>query len=207
MVWAVCSNTMKYPSSLEKLIKCFEMYPGIGPKTAERLAFFTISKVSLDNAKKFSEAIVEAMTNIKACRICSSLTELDVCDICLDEERIPEIMIVENSKDVISFEKMGGYRGKYHVLNGVISPLNGVGPDQINLDSLFSRIEKEHIKKIVIALSSTIAGEITSAYIKNMLRETDVSVYRIGYGLPVGADIEYADEITLKKALEGIKEI
>ena len=183
------------------------MYPGIGPKTAERLAFFTISKVSLDNAKKFSEAIVEAMTNIKACRICSSLTELDVCDICLDEERIPEIMIVENSKDVISFEKMGGYRGKYHVLNGVISPLNGVGPDQINLDSLFSRIEKEHIKKIVIALSSTIAGEITSAYIKNMLRETDVSVYRIGYGLPVGADIEYADEITLKKALEGIKEI
>lgn len=198
---------MKYPSSIDNLIKCFEMYPGIGPKTAERLAFFTITKMDQEKAYKFSDAIKNAIDNINGCSVCGVLTDQNVCDICLDEERTEKLMIVENSKDVISFEKLGIFRGKYHVLNGNISPLNGIGPNDLNINNLERRITNENIKIVIIALSSTISGEVTALYIKKLLEETDVEVYRIGYGLPVGADIEYTDEITLTKALEGMKKI
>lgn len=198
---------MKYPSSIDNLIKCFEMYPGIGPKTAERLAFFTITKMDQEKAYKFSDAIKNAIDNINGCSVCGVLTDQNVCEICLDEERTEKLMIVENSKDVISFEKLGIFRGKYHVLNGNISPLNGIGPNDLNINNLERRITNENIKIVIIALSSTISGEVTALYIKKLLEETDVEVYRIGYGLPVGADIEYTDEITLTKALEGMKKI
>jgi recombination protein RecR len=194
---------MKYPKSLETLIKCFEMYPGIGPKTAERLAFYTITKIDKTKAFLFSDALKEATELVKNCDICGFITDTDICDICQDEDRNHTLMIVENSKDVISFEKTNVYKGKYHVLNGLISPLNGVGPDDINIQTLINRIDNEKIKEVIISLSSTISGEMTAMYIKRILENKDVMVYRIGYGLPAGADIEYADEITLTKALEG----
>lgn len=198
---------MKYPDSLEQLIQCFTMYPGIGPKSAERLAFFTISKMSEENVARFSQALLEAMDKIKECECCGSITDHDICDICSDPDRKNTLMVVENSKDVLSFEKTGVYHGKYHVLKGNISPLNGIGPDEINLASLERRVEEEQIKEIIVSLSSTIPGEMTALYIGKMFENKDVSVYRIGYGLPAGADIEYADEITLTKALEGKKRI
>ena len=160
-----------------------------------------------EKAYKFSDAIKNAIDNINGCSVCGVLTDQNVCEICLDEERTEKLMIVENSKDVISFEKLGIFRGKYHVLNGNISPLNGIGPNDLNINNLERRITNENIKIVIIALSSTISGEVTALYIKKLLEETDVEVYRIGYGLPVGADIEYTDEITLTKALEGMKKI
>lgn len=198
---------MKYPKSLQELIDSFSMYPGVGPKTAERMAFHTILKLKKEHVEKFSKNLLEAVNKIKKCSICGSLTENDVCDICSDETRDKVIMVVESSKEVNVFEKTNQYNGKYHVLNGLVSPLNGVGPEDINLNSLFERIKKEEIKEVIIATSASVDGEMTSMYIKNMLEGKDVLVYRIGYGLPAGADIEYADEVTLMKALEGRKKI
>lgn len=194
---------MKYPKSLENLIKCFESYPGIGPKTAERLAFHTISKMAKDKVGLFSDALKQAVEKVKDCDICGFITDEDICDVCQDDDRNKTLMIVENSKDVISFEKTGVYHGYYHVLNGLISPLNGIGPDDINLKSLLNRVKNEAINEVILALSSTISGEMTSLYIKKILENNNLIVYKIGYGLPAGADIEYADEITLTKALEG----
>jgi len=198
---------MKYPFSLEKLIEDFEMFPGIGPKTAERLALFTILNLEKEDVERFSQSLLIAKSKLRFCDVCGSITDVSVCDICSDEDRESKIIIVENTKDVITFEKTNQFRGKYHVLNGVISPSAGIGPEQINLDKLISRVEDEKINEVIIATSSSINGEITAMYIANKLKETNAKVYRIGYGLPVGADIEYTDEITLIKALEGKKEI
>ncbi len=197
---------IKYPDCFKELIECFEMYPGIGPKTAERLAFFTLIQLDQESVQKFSYALTQAKEKMKTCTICGMLTDQDCCDLCKDTTREKKLMIVENTKDVIAFEKTNTFHGKYHVLNGVISPLNGKGPEDIHLDHLLERIEKEKIEEIILATSSTIEGEMTALYIKKMLEEKQVKVFRIGYGLPAGADIEYADEITLIKALEGKKE-
>ncbi|MFA6626959.1 MAG: recombination mediator RecR [Bacilli bacterium] len=198
---------MKYPNSLEKLIKCFEVFPGIGPKTAERLALFTVTKMTKENALSLALAIEEAIRVLGKCNICGSISEMDVCDICQDNTRDATLMIVENSKDVISFEKTEIFHGRYHVLGGLISPLSGVGPSDVRLANLRERVEKEKIQEIIVALSSTVSGEMTSLYIQKMFEDQAIPVYKIGYGLPVGADIEYADEITLRKALEGKRKI
>lgn len=198
---------MKYPDSLEKLINSFEMLPGIGPKSAERLALYTVTKMSKENAKLFSNRISEAIDKIKNCIVCGNLTDSEICEICADEDRENTLMIVENTKDIIAFEKLKVYKGKYQVLNGYISPLNGVGPEDLNLNTIVTRVEREKIDKIIIALASTIPGEMTTMFIKNMFTKINKKVYQIGYGLPVGADIEYADEITLLKSLEGLKEL
>ncbi len=200
---------MKYPKSLQELIDCFSLYPGIGPKTAERLAFHTILKLKKEHVKKFSDSLITAAETIKKCSICGNLTEDEMCDICQDTSRKNTIIVVDSSKDVNVFEKTNQYNGKYHVLNGLISPLNGVGVEDINLNKLFDRIEKEQIKEIIIATSATIDGEMTAMYIKKVLEEIqkNVDIYRIGYGLPAGGDIEYADEVTLIRALEGKRKI
>lgn len=200
---------MKYPKALQDLIDSFSMYPGIGPKTAERLAFHTILKMKKENVNKFSENLVKAYENIKKCSVCGTLTEDDVCSICTDRSRENIIMVVESSKEVNVFEKTNQYNGKYHVLNGLISPLNGIGPEDVNIQKLFDRIKEENIKEVIVSTSSSIDGEMTAMYIKNYLQggDSSVNVYRIGYGLPAGADIEYADEITLVKALEGRRKI
>ncbi len=198
---------IKYPESFKKLIENFEMYPGIGPKTAERLAYFTILNLSKEDAASLSDSIINAIGTIKKCDCCGMLTDDVLCDICSDDTRLNKLMIVENTRDAMAFEKTNIFEGKYHILNGVISPLNGIGPEDIKLQELFSRIEKDKTEEVIIATSSTIEGEMTSMYIKKFLENKMINVYRIGYGLPAGADIEYADEMTLIKALEGKKEI
>lgn len=197
----------KYPESLNKLIESFKKYPGIGPKSAERLAFYTIQNLSSDEVKEFSDNLINAIKSIKKCSICGMITDNDICDICKDEDRQHKLLIVETTKDAMAFEKTNSYNGKYHVLNGVISPLNGIDATELHLEDMIARIDKEKIEEVIIATSSTIDGEMTAMYIKKMLEDKAVKVYRIGYGLPAGADIEYADDITLMRALESKKEI
>ena len=196
-----------YPDSLQKLIDSFKKYPGIGPKNAERLAFHTIMNLKKDEAVLFSENIINAVNSIKKCHNCGMITENDICDICIDEERENKLMIVEGVRDVLSFEKIKYYKGKYHILNGVISPLNGVSGEDLKIDLIKERIKKENITEVILSTSSNLDGEMTAMYIKKMLENEGIPVYRIGYGLPVGADIEYADDITLMRALEGKKEM
>lgn len=198
---------IKYPDNLQKLIDSFKKYPGIGPKNAERLAFYTVMNMKKEDAVNFSENIVNSINSIKKCNICGMITENDICDICIDEDRENKLMIVETVRDVMAFEKTNYYKGKYHVLNGVISPLNGISAEELKLDLIVERIQKENISEVIISTSSGLDGEMTAMYIKKMLENLEVNVYRIGYGLPVGADIEYADDITLMRALEGKKEI
>lgn len=198
---------IKYPESLQKLIDSFKKFPGIGPKNAERLAFYTIMNLKKEDAMSFSNNIINSIDNIKKCSICGMITENDICDICIDEDRENKLMIVEGVKDVMSFEKTNFYKGKYHILNGVISPLNGISGDDLKLDKLFDRIQNEKIEEVVLATSSSMDGEMTAMYIKKLLEKSNVKIYRIGYGLPVGADIEYADDITLMRAIEGKKEM
>ena len=198
---------IKYPESLQKLIDSFKKFPGIGPKNAERLAFYTIMNLKKEDAMSFSNNIINSIDNIKKCSICGMITENDICDICIDEDRENKLMIVEGVKDVMSFEKTNFYKGKYHILNGVISPLNGISGDDLKLDKLFDRIQNEKIEEVILATSSSMDGEMTAMYIKKLLEKSNVKIYRIGYGLPVGADIEYADDITLMRAIEGKKEM
>ena len=198
---------IKYPESLQKLIDSFKKFPGIGPKNAERLAFYTIMNLKKEDAVSFSNNIINSIDNIKKCSICGMITEKDICDICIDEDRENKLMVVEGVKDVMSFEKTNFYKGKYHILNGVISPLNGISGDDLKLDKLFDRIQNEKIEEVILATSSSMDGEMTAMYIKKLLEKSNVKIYRIGYGLPVGADIEYADDITLMRAIEGKKEM
>ncbi len=194
---------MQYPKALEDLIVEFMKYPGIGRKTAERYALFTINEIESDSVSLFSEALVLAKNAIKPCKTCHHLTDLEECDICNNAARDnSKIMVVESSKDVFSIEKSGMYKGKYHVLGGAISPLNGIGPNDIHLMSLWGRVEDEAVKEIIIATSATQEGETTALYIKRVLEKTDLLVTRIGYGVPVGSNLEYADDQTLLKAIE-----
>lgn len=194
---------MRYPEAIIKLIEGFEKYPGIGHKTAERLAFFTVNKIDMDNAIEFAQAIIDSKNLIKKCPICGNITDSELCDICLDSTRSDDvIMVVEEVKDLIALEKMNTFKGRYHVLNGVINYQLGIGPMDINIDSLIDRAK--NAKELIIATNATVHGELTAKYIKTLL--PDVLVTRIGYGLPVGSDLEYADEMTLVKAIEGRKE-
>ncbi|MGD9910305.1 MAG: recombination mediator RecR [Candidatus Izemoplasmatales bacterium] len=194
---------MGYPKALEALIEEFMNYPGIGRKTAERYALYTINEIEQETTVRFSEALLRAKELIKPCKTCHHLTDQDECEICTNKLRDhSKIMVVETSKDVFSIEKSGMYQGRYHVLNGAISPINGVGPNDINLLSLWSRVENDEVKEIIIATSATQEGETTAMYIKRVLEKTDLLVTRIGYGVPVGTNLEYADDQTLLKAIE-----
>lgn len=198
---------MKYYKSLEDLIECFQMFPGIGPKTAERMAFFVVQKLSQEKVEGFSEALINVLKDTKKCRKCGCLTDKEECEICSDETRENTLLVVGSTKDIITFEKTHQYHGYYHALNGLISPLGGVSPEDINIEKLFERVKNEGVKEVIVATSANIEGEMTALYIKNILEKEGIKVTRIGYGLPAGGDIEYADEITLIKALEGRKEM
>lgn len=195
---------MKFPKSLEELIECFKMLPGIGEKNAERLSF-AVLKFSDENANKFSTAITNVKTKIVKCKICNNLTEdTDTCSICSDDSRDSSTLcVVENTKDLILFEKSNAFKGKYHVLEGLISPLEGINPEDIKINQLITRIEKENIKEVILALNTSMEGETTSLYILKLLEGTDVSVTKIAAGIPVGADMEYLDALTIQRALEG----
>lgn len=198
---------MKYPEAFEKLIERFESFPGVGPKTAERYAYYIINKAKRDDVDEFVNALMDSVNTIHECEICGMLTDQDICDICEDESRTKQLMIVEDCKSIIAYEKTGIYKGKYHVLKGLISPVNGVGPEDIGLDKIVKRIKDESIEELILATPSNMEGELTSLYIKKILANENIKIYRIGFGLPVETSIEYADEVTLIKSLEGKQQI
>lgn len=195
-----------YPSSIRNLIDCLKKLPGVGEKSAERLAY---SIINFDNEKldNFSKALRD-IKNLKKCSICNNLTDSDICYICADEKRNKDtIFVVEKSKDIVLFEKMGNYNGKYHVLGGLISPMEGINPDDISIDSLVDRVKDNNVKEVIIVLKPSIEGETTMQYIKKILSKYDVKVSKIPIGIPMGTDIEYIDSMTLEMAFEDRKDI
>ena len=194
-----------YPKVLEELISCFKKYPTIGEKSAERLALATLD-LSEDELNNFSNTLIKAKKVLKPCKICCNLTDKDICDICNDENRNKNIIcVVEDYKSLISFEKAGNYKGVYHVLNGLISPIDNVSPQDINISSLVKRIEKLDKPEIIIALRSSIEGQTTTLYIKQIFENQSVTISRLSYGIPMGAEIDYLDVLTLDKALSDRK--
>lgn len=196
-----------YPKSIQKLIDCMTELPGIGEKSASRMAF---SFVNFDKEKltEFSNAIIDVRDNIRDCSICGNITDQDICDICLDDERKNNaIIVVENAKDITLFEKINVNKNKYHVLKNLISPLNGINPEDINIDSLIDRISNDKFKEVILALKPSIEGETTMQYIKKLLNTYDIKVTRIASGIPIGADMEYVDSMTLEMALDERKDI
>ncbi len=194
-----------YPKVLEELISCFKKYPTIGEKSAERLALATLD-LSEEELNNFSNTLIKAKKALKPCKICCNLTDKDICDICNDESRNKNIIcVVEDYKSLISFEKAGNYKGVYHVLNGLISPIDNVSPQDINISSLVKRIEKLDKPEIIIALRSSIEGQTTTLYIKQIFENKGVTISRLSYGIPMGAEIDYLDVLTLDKALSDRK--
>ena len=194
-----------YPKVLEELISCFKKYPTIGEKSAERLALATLD-LSEQELNNFSNTLIKAKKVLKPCKICCNLTDKDICDICNDENRNKNIIcVVEDYKSLISFEKAGNYKGVYHVLNGLISPIDNVSPQDINISSLVKRIEKLDKPEIIIALRSSIEGQTTTLYIKQIFENKSVTISRLSYGIPMGAEIDYLDVLTLDKALSDRK--
>ena len=196
-----------YPKCIRNVIDCFKNLPGIGEKTAERLAFSLIG-FSKENLTSFSAAITDIRDKITTCEICGNIADSNICNICSDKERNSNIIfVVEKAKDISLFEKINIYNGKYHVLGGLISPLDGIGPDDININKLIDRIDKESVHEIIMALKPSIEGETTMQYIKKILENKNVMVTIIATGIPMGTDIEYIDAMTLEFALEGRKDI
>lgn len=192
---------------LSRLIEQFERLPGIGYKSAERLAYRVLN-FSDEEVKKFSDAILEAHEKIHTCKICCNLTDREICPICSNETRDHSVIcVVENPRDVIAMERTREYNGTYHVLHGVISPLNGVGPDQLHIKELLNRVHQSTVREVIMATNPTVEGEATAMYISRLLKPLGVKVTRLAYGIPVGGDLEYADEVTLTRALEGRSEL
>lgn len=199
---------MKYPKAIEQLIESLRAYPGVGKKTAERFALHTVNRLDEEQIDQIIDAYQHIKTDIFQCPVCGNITDTDPCYICKDESRTHETMIVvEEARDIIAMEKTNRYHGIYHVLNGVISPSNGVGPDDINLKSLLQRLQNDAIKEVILATNLNNEGETTANYIRRLLEGTDILVTRIAHGIPAGGNIEYADEITIVKALEGRRKL
>ena len=196
-----------YPESLKNLIESFKLLPGIGEKTAERLAFYLINE-DVEKTDFFANSIKEAKEKLKRCSICNSITDKDICDICNNQLRSKNTLcIVEDPKSIFLFEKIGTYNGEYHVINGLISPLDGIDPDDIGLEKLIKRINNDHFQEIIIAVKPSIEGETTALYIKKIIEGMNIKVTRIASGIPIGTDIEYIDTMTLERALNDRKEI
>ena len=198
----------QYPRTLNKLINELSKLPGIGSKTAQRLAFHILSLTDRE-AEELADAISSAKKSLKYCEVCGNLTDTDKCRICSDESRDGSVIcVVESPQDVMAMERIREYRGRYHVLHGTISPMDGIGPNEINLVSLVRRLQSEpDVKEIILATNPNIEGEATAMYIANLLKDTGIRITRIAHGLPIGGDLEYADEETLLKAIEGRREL
>lgn len=198
---------MHYPEPISKLIDSFMKLPGIGPKTAVRLAFFVLN-MKEDVVLDFAKALVNAKRNLTYCSNCGHITDKDPCYICEDERRDKTtICVLQDPKDVIALEKMKEYNGLYHVLHGAISPMDGIGPEDIKIPELLKRLQDDTVQEVILATNPNIEGEATAMYISRLLKPTGIKITRIAHGLPVGGDLEYADEVTLSKALEGRREL
>ncbi|KOS63556.1 recombination protein RecR [Lysinibacillus agricola] len=198
---------MYYPEPISKLIDSFMKLPGIGPKTAARLAFFVLT-MKEDDVLSFSKALIDAKRNLSYCSVCGNITDVDPCHICTDKQRDHSVIcVVQDTKDVIAMEKMRDFNGMYHVLQGAISPMDGIGPEDINVASLLVRLQDEAVQELILATNSTIEGEATAMYISRLVKPSGIRTTRIAHGLPVGGDLEYADEVTLSKAMEGRREL
>ena len=196
-----------FPAALERLTEQFGKLPGIGPKTAQRLAFHLLS-LPEEEANAFAQAVLEAKRRVKTCPVCQNLTDQDLCPICADPRRDhSQICVVAEARDLAALERAREYRGVYHVLHGVISPLNHVGPDDIRIKPLLARVGAGDVAEVIMATNPDTEGEATAMYISRLLRPMGVKVTRLAYGVPVGSQLEYADEVTLLRALAGRQEI
>ncbi len=196
-----------YAESIDNLITELSKLPGIGPKTAQRLAFYILKSPDTE-AKKLSEAIAKAKLAMRFCKVCYNITDKEVCAICSDPGREDTLLIVvEEPMDIISIEKTQEFKGKYHVLQGAISPIDGIGPEELRIKELLDRLKNSSVKEIVLATNPNVEGEATAMYLARLLKPLGLKVTRIASGLPVGTDLEYADEVTLSRALEGRREI
>ena len=196
-----------YSKQISDLIGGLSSLPGIGEKTAQRLAFHILS-MPVDEVDKLSETIKSARHNVRYCKVCCTLTDQDICPICSNPKRDHStIMVVEDTRDLAAYEKTGEYKGVYHVLHGAISPMQGIGPEAIRLKELMSRLSSDEVKEVIIATNCSLEGETTAMYISRLIKPTGIKVSRIASGVPVGGDLEYIDEVTLLRALEGRKEL
>ncbi|MCD7739893.1 MAG: recombination mediator RecR [Candidatus Gastranaerophilales bacterium] len=194
---------MEYTKPLAQLIEFFQKFPGVGPKSAQRMAFHLL-KMPLSEVQNFSNILVEAKENIHYCNICFNMSAVNPCEICTDERRERSIIcVVAETKDLIAIEKTREYKGLYHVLQGTLSPMDGIGIEDIRIKELLPRVTNTDIKEVILALNPSVEGEATSMYITKLLKPFNIKISRIAFGLPVGSDLEFADEITLAKAIEG----
>ncbi|BCN95617.1 TPA: recombination mediator RecR [Staphylococcus aureus] len=198
---------MHYPEPISKLIDSFMKLPGIGPKTAQRLAFHTLD-MKEDDVVQFAKALVDVKRELTYCSACGHITENDPCYICEDKQRDRSVIcVVEDDKDVIAMEKMREYKGLYHVLHGSISPMDGIGPEDINIPSLIERLKNDEVSELILAMNPNLEGESTAMYISRLVKPIGIKVTRLAQGLSVGGDLEYADEVTLSKAIAGRTEM
>ncbi|MEK8130812.1 recombination mediator RecR [Paenibacillus filicis] len=198
---------MFYPEPLARLIDSFSRLPGIGPKTAGRLAFHVL-RMKEDDVIDFAKALVNVKRNLHYCSVCCNITDTDPCRICQDKSRdLSTICVVQEPKDLVAMERTKEYNGYYHVLHGAISPMEGIGPDEIRIADLLKRLSDERVQELILATNPNIEGEATAMYLSRLVRPFGLKVTRIAHGLPVGGDLEYADEVTLTKALEGRREL
>ena len=196
-----------YTGPITRLIEEFSKLPGVGRKTAQRLAFHIIN-MNTNDVEALSKAIIEAKREIKYCSVCCNITDTDPCSMCSNKNRDSSVIcVVEDPRDVAAMERTREFKGQYHVLNGVISPMDGIGPDMIKIKELIQRLGTQDVREIIMATNPTIEGEATAMYIARLLKPMGIKVSRIAHGLPVGGDLEYADEVTISKALEGRREI
>ncbi len=198
---------MIYPKSIAALIEQFQKFPSVGPKSAQRMAFHLLRMTEAD-VENFAKAVIEAKKNTHTCEVCFNLSAQSPCEICSSTSRDRSVIcVVSETKDLIAIEKTNEYRGLYHVLQGLISPMDGVGADDIRIKELLNRLTSDEVKEVILALSPSVEGEATSLYLTKLIKPFGIKVSRIAFGLPVGADLEYADEITIAKAIEGRHEI
>ena len=196
-----------YPPSIQRLIETLSRLPGVGPKTAQRLAFHLLNTKEAD-ALGLSQAIVDAREKVKRCKICGNLTDDETCSVCKDANRVQNtICVVEQPGDSIVMEKTGEYRGLYHVLHGALSPMEGIGPKELNIDALLKRLESGKVQEVVMATNTSVEGEATAMYLARLIKPMGIKVSRLAHGVPVGNDLEYTDEATLTRAFIGRKEL
>ncbi len=198
---------MYFTPPLARLIEEFQRFPGVGPKSAQRMAFFVLG-MDNESVKRFANALVEAKDKVRHCSHCFHLSALDPCEICRSERRDKQVIcVVADSKDVIALERTHEFKGSYHVLTGLISPLDGKGPDQLKIRELVHRVHEENVTEVILAINPTIEGDTTVLYMNQLLKPLNTRVTRIAFGLPVGSDLDYADDSTITKAIEGRREI